>query len=216
MAAKTLILERWSGSFGRAHDCWHLISQPDGTFSVEHAWSHPNVTADGTADAGMEVISAGWFLASVKDDELVRALRRAITAVVTGEIAEKFSALDSTLQRRREFDPLATVVEWLATCRARDLDRLLTFYDPAATLDCACTGQKLCAGIGELRDYWQKRLADPSPSIFMLQDVWPAAEAAVLDYISHDGRLVRSFFYFADNGLVKHTRCGPIELAKAG
>jgi hypothetical protein len=92
----------------------------------------------------------------------------------------------------------------------------MTFYHPAATLDCACTGQKICTGTEELRAYWQKRLADPSPTIFKLQDVWPIADAAVLDYTSHNGQLVRAFFYFAENGLVKHAQCGPIELAKAG
>ena len=215
MPARNLILERRSGSFGRGYDRWSLIAEPNGTFAVEHAWSHPSATADGTGDIGKNVISAGSFFASVTDDELLGALRRAITAVVTGEFAPKIAALEFASERPRVFDPLATVVAWLATCRARDLDRLITFYDPAATLDCACTGQKLCAGTDELRTYWQKRLADPSPSIFVLHDVWPATEAAALDYISHNGKLVRSFFYFADNGLVKHTSCGPVELAKA-
>jgi ketosteroid isomerase-like protein len=107
------------------------------------------------------------------------------------------------------------VIDWLAACRARDLDRLMTFYDAKATLDCACTGEKLCNNPSELRNYWRKRLADPSPATFTLQDIWPSGDATVLDYISHNRQFVRSFFYFGDNGLVTHTRCGPVELAKA-
>jgi len=110
-------------------------------------------------------------------------------------------------------DSFANVIEWLSVCRTRDLDRLMTFYDAKATLDCACTGQKLCNGKDELRTYWQKRLADPAPTTFTLHDVWPSSDATVLDYISH--KMVRSFFQFADNGLIVRTKCGPIELAKA-
>ena len=68
----------------------------------------------------------------------------------------------------RVSDSFANVIEWLSVCRTRDLDRLMTFYDAKATLDCACTGQKLCNGKDELRTYWQKRLADPAPTTFTM------------------------------------------------
>ena len=150
-----------------------------------------------------------------KDEQLLGALRRAITAAVTGDIRLAIAAMEFSPEHRRVFDPVATVIEWLSVCRTRNLDRLMTLYDAAAVLDCACTGQKLCSGKNELQAYWQKRLADPAPTTFTLQDVWPSSDATVLDYISHNGQLVRSFFQFADSGLIVHTKCGPIELAKA-
>src|SRR5262249_55915715 len=154
----------------------------------------------GEDDIGSTVISAGWFFATTRDEQLIGALRRAITAAVTGDIRLQIAAMELASEHRRVFDPLATVVEWPSACRARALDRLMTFYDATAKLDCACTGEKLCNGKNELRVYWQKRLADPSPSIFALQDVWPETDAAVLDYVSHSGQVIRSFFYFSDNG----------------
>ncbi len=161
------------------------------------------------------MISAGWFFATISDERLLDALRRAITMRVTADIRLQIATMEFGSERQRVFDPLATVVEWLSVCRDRDLDRLMTFYDTAAKHDCACTGQKLCNGKDELRNYWRKRLADLAPSIFALRDVWPTTDSAVLDYVSHEGKIVRSFFYFADNGLIKLTRCGPIELARA-
>ena len=43
---------------------------------------------------------------------------------------------------RDESDPMATVVDWLDACRGRRIYALLDLYDEAATLECACEGQR--------------------------------------------------------------------------
>jgi hypothetical protein len=216
MPGKSVFFERVSGPFNRGYDRWYLIPKDDGTFAVEHSWLRPAVTVDGSDEAGSTVINAGWFFATVSDEQVLGALRRAITTSVMADFNKQLAHLDLAWNSARQFDPLATVVEWLSVCRTRDLDRLMTFYDSSAKHDCACTNEKLCNGKNEVRDYWRKHLADPAPSMFLLQDVWPRGDATALDYVSHKGQVIRSFFYFGENGLITQTRCGPIDLAKAG
>jgi hypothetical protein len=210
---KTLFHKRIGGHFGRGYDCWYVVSKHDGTFAVEHAWSHPAASADGQDDVGTVNVSAGQFFAKVEDQQLLSALRSTITKLILDASQVQIAAMK--LRGEHAFDPFATVIDWLSACRSRDLDRLIAFYDVNATLDCACTGTKICNGHGELRAYWEKRLADLSPLTFTLQDVWPSGDSTVLDYISHSGQLVRAFFYFGNNGLIAHSKCGPVELAKA-
>jgi hypothetical protein len=216
MAKRTQFHKRTSGPFGRGYDCWYLLAMDDGTYGIEHAWSHPAALADGDDDVGTATVSAGRFFAKLEDRELLGKLRAAITRAIVDDSGLAFAALEFGAERPFRFDPFATAIDWLSACRARDLDRLMTFYAANATLDCACTGENICNGAGDLRTYWRKRLADPSPATFTLQDIWPSGDATVLDYVSHNGQLVRSFFHFGDEGLVIHTRCGPVELAKAG
>jgi hypothetical protein len=216
MANRILFHKRTSGPFGRGYDCWYLLAMDDGTYGIEHAWSHPAALADGDDDVGTATVSAGQFFAKLEDRELLGKLRAAITRAIVDDSGLAFAALEFGAERPFRFDPFATAIDWLSACRARDLDRLMTFYAANATLDCACTGENICNGASDLRTYWRKRLADPSPATFTLQDIWPSGDATVLDYVSHNGQLVRSFFHFGDDGLVIHTRCGPVELAKAG
>ena len=216
MANRVLFHKQTTGPFGRGFDCWYLVTKEDGTFAVDHEWLHPAVSTDvDDDDVGTTSVSAGHFFAKVEDQELLSKLRRAITKIIDDESRLQIFALKLGQPSVPKFDPFATVIVWLRHCRDRDVDGLMTFYDTQATFDCACTGQKLCNGKDELKAYWEKRLADPAPTTFTLQDVWPSSDATVLDYISHNGQLVRSFFHFGDNGLIVHTKCGPIELAKA-
>jgi hypothetical protein len=208
MATRTLFFERTFEPLG--YERWHLISEQGSTFSVEHSWSRAPATLGGQTQSGTTVTSAGLFFASVTDELLLQALRRAITSVVATGMELEAAVAGTLSTQPLVFDPLATVLEWLGTCRVRDLNRLITFYDATATLDCACTGRELCSGTAELKSYWLQRFSDPSPSIFVFRDIWPTEDATVLDYTSHNGQPVRSFFYFSDSGRVRHTRCGPI------
>jgi len=213
---KRLFFERPSGPFRNGYDRWYLIPER-GAFFVEHSWSHPSAIAGKEPDAGSTVEHAGHFFGNGDDDDVQRALRQAITAIIMSGTDVHFTAVETAaVNPFGSFDPVAVTVDWLAACRARDIGRLIAFYDPAATLECACTGNAMCSGADELRAYWLKRFADPSPSIFALQDISKTPEGTVLDYLSHGGKLVRSYFYFAENGLVRRSRCGPVDLAKAG
>jgi hypothetical protein len=213
---KRLFFERPSGPFRNGYDRWHLISER-GTFFVEHSWSHPSAIAGEEPEVGSTVEHAGRLFGNGEDDDVQRALRQAITAIIVSGMDVHFTAADMAASiPLGSAGSVATTVDWLAACSARDIDRLIAFYSPAATLECACTGNAMCTGTDELRAYWLKRLADPSPSLFALRDVSQTPEGTVLDYLSHGGQLVRSRFYFTESGLIHRSKCGPVELAKAG
>ena len=166
VANRVLFHRQTTGPFERGFDCWYLVTKKDGTFAVDREWSRPAVSADGDDDVGTTTVSAGHFFAKVEDQELLGKLRRAITKIINDECPPETFALKFGQPSAPKFEPFATVVDWLRYCQNRDVYGLMSFYDEKATLDCACTGQKLCNGKDELRTYWQKRLADPAPTTF--------------------------------------------------
>jgi hypothetical protein len=113
----------------------------------------------------------------------------------------------------RHMDPLAVVVDWLDACRARRLDRLLDFYDAAATLECGCNGPYIYRGRAELARYWSSRLTAAVPDAFHLTNILPGDEpgSVVLDHTSYQGKPVRMDFQFTPSGKIAATVCGPLD-----
>jgi hypothetical protein len=109
----------------------------------------------------------------------------------------------------KDFDQIAIVVDWLDACRAADLEALLDLYAQDASLECACNDRKILRGRADLASYWRPRLGGFPPTAFGLDDITPAAGGVVLDYISFEGKPVRIFFAFDDNGKILQTRCEP-------
>jgi hypothetical protein len=109
---------------------------------------------------------------------------------------------------RSEFDPVAVVIDWLDACKGRRLVELLDLYDDAATIECACNGEAY-RGRPELEEYWRPKLADSPPEAFGIDDVLPDGKDVVLDYRSHDGKLLRIRFRFNAAGKIMHTSCSP-------
>jgi hypothetical protein len=107
-----------------------------------------------------------------------------------------------------EFDPIAVVVDWLDTCRKRDLAALLDFYDSEAGLECACEDISI-RGHGALAAYWRPRLDAFVPTAFGLEEIAPTTDGVVLDYSSFEGKPVRIVFNFLPDGKIRQTRCGP-------
>ena len=112
-------------------------------------------------------------------------------------------------------DAINLIIGWLEACRARDLETVIAMYDDEATLDCVCTEQKRCRGKLELRLYWQSRLADQSRSLFALEYIGPEGGGVAVEYVSHHGKLERAHVKLNDAGKISHTRCGPLEFARA-
>ena len=113
------------------------------------------------------------------------------------------------LDLSKNFDQIAIVVDWLDACRARDLEALLDLYAHDASLECACNEPKLFHGRVELASYWRPRLESFSPTAFGLVEITPAAGGVVLDSFSFEGKPVRVFFTFDDNGKIRRTSCEP-------
>jgi hypothetical protein len=108
---------------------------------------------------------------------------------------------------RIEFDPVAVVIDWLDACKGRRLDELLDLYDDDATIDCACVGETY-RGKAKLEQYWRPQLTGAPPGAFGIDDLLPDGDDVVLDYQSHEGRVLRIRFRFNAAGKILHTRCG--------
>ena len=113
------------------------------------------------------------------------------------------------------FDPIAVVVDWLDSCRARCLDGLLNLYDARASLQCACDGPYIYQGREDLARYWSPRLEKAVPHAFGLIELSidnsDERPDVVLDYVGFDGKPVRIHFRFTTAGKIVQTVCAPLQ-----
>jgi hypothetical protein len=121
----------------------------------------------------------------------------------------KYIGVDGIANLADGFDQVAVVVDWLDACRNRDLAALLDLYADDAKLECGCGEAEVSQGRAELESYWRSRLKTLAPSAFGLEDITPAAESVLLDYLSHEGKPVRIAFAFTRNGKILRTSCAP-------
>ena len=112
-----------------------------------------------------------------------------------------------------DFDQVALVVDWLDACRKRDLTALLDLYADDATLECGCGEVGLREGRAELEAYWRPRLDALAPTAFGLEEITPAADGVVLDYLSNEGEPVRIAFTFSPDGKIRQSACAPVSRA---
>lgn len=112
------------------------------------------------------------------------------------------------------FDPIAVVVDWLDSCRARNLDELLDLYDARGSLECACGGPYIYQGREDITRYWSMRLEKAVPHAFSLIELVPTGSderpCIVLDYVAYDGKPVRTRFEFTKAGKIARTACAPV------
>jgi hypothetical protein len=107
-----------------------------------------------------------------------------------------------------EFDKMAAVVDWLDSCRSRNLEALLDSYADSASLECACEGVRV-SGRSGLEGYWRPKLSGAAPDAFTLDEITPHGEAVVLDYLGFEGNPVRIIFVFDAQGKISHSACEP-------
>ena len=69
--------------------------------------------------------------------------------------------------------------------------------------------RKVSEGRAELESYWRLRLDALAPTAFGLEEIAPTAEGVVLDYLSHEGKLVRIAFTFSRDAKIQRTACAP-------
>jgi hypothetical protein len=110
----------------------------------------------------------------------------------------------------KDFDKVAVAIDWLDACRQRNLEALLDLYTLDASLACECDESTIHRGRAALQAYWQPRLDAVSPGAFGLEEIVPAADAVVIDYLNGAGKLVRIRFTFDAAGKILQTRCGPL------
>ncbi|MBN8990821.1 MAG: nuclear transport factor 2 family protein [Rhizobiales bacterium] len=113
-----------------------------------------------------------------------------------------------------DFDPLATVIDWLDMCRAGEINALLALYDDRATIDCDCESVSL-AGRSAIAAYWRAKLETRVIPAFTLDDITLDGEGVRVDYRSDEGKPVWMCFRFNEAGKIRHTSCGPIGCSKS-
>jgi ketosteroid isomerase-like protein len=117
--------------------------------------------------------------------------------------------VDGIAELADDFDQVALVVDWLDACRNRDLAALLDLYADDAKLECRCGEVGISQGRAELEAYWRPRLKALAPTAFGLEEITLAAGSVVVDYLNHEGKLVRIAFSFTRDGKIQRTSCAP-------
>jgi ketosteroid isomerase-like protein len=117
--------------------------------------------------------------------------------------------MDGAVGLSDDFDQIAVVVDWLDACRRRDLDALLELYAEDASIECRCGGVQHHHGRAELLAYWRPQFEAFVPNAFSLEEIAPAADGVVLDYLNFEAQPVRIFFTFTAGGKIRQMRCAP-------
>lgn len=110
---------------------------------------------------------------------------------------------------RKEFDPLAIVVDWLDACRVGNLRDLLDLYDERAVLECECEGLSL-SGRNAIAAYWAPKLETKRVPAFTLDDVALTGHGVQIEYQDYEGKPVRVYFRFGASNKIIYTSCGPM------
>lgn len=111
--------------------------------------------------------------------------------------------------RDLRIDPVIQVRRWMGTAKAKDLSGLIDFYSDEATLECACAGATIYAGLSAIGEYWAPKLRMASPLAFSLVNATRDDTRVVADYLSYQAKPVRISMTFDATGKITHSECAP-------
>ena len=120
--------------------------------------------------------------------------------------------------RLHEVDPIGLAMDWLETCKRKQLSALTELYAENAVFECECESVGNFVGREKIAEYWQAKFAVPPPRPFKLEQIWPEAAGIALVYRYMSQPLVRISFQFDAAGRIERSRCRPepvIPFAKA-
>jgi hypothetical protein len=106
-------------------------------------------------------------------------------------------------------DPVIQVRRWMGTAKAKDLNGLIDFYSDEATLECACAGATIYAGLSAIGEYWAPKLRMASPLAFSLVKATRDDARVVSDYLSYEAKPVRISMTFDATGKITRSECAP-------
>jgi hypothetical protein len=111
--------------------------------------------------------------------------------------------------RLHDVDPIGLAMDWLETCKRKQVTALAKLYAETAIFECEgeCFGNLV--GRDRILQYWQPKFAFPPPRPFKLEQVWPDVAGIALVYRYLDEPLVRISFQFDAAGRIERSRCGP-------
>jgi hypothetical protein len=111
-------------------------------------------------------------------------------------------------------DPVIHVRRWIETAKAKDLAALIDFYSEDATLECACNGSTVYAGLGAIQEYWAPKLRTATPQAFSLMKATRDGRQVVADYLSYEAKPVRMVMTFDSKGKIDRWECAPRACSK--
>jgi hypothetical protein len=144
---------------------------------------------------------------NISAERLSVRLRRSV-----GSIKRRMRQLQLVGRARISEEPGPAQVElvrqWIRSCQQGDLFALLRLYAPSATLECACSGQAVYAGLA-IAEYWQPKLESRHPHRFTLESARVQRDRVTIDYLSYEAKPVRMFLDIDADGKISHSACGP-------
>jgi hypothetical protein len=111
--------------------------------------------------------------------------------------------------RLHEVDPIGLAMDWLETCKQKQVTALTELYTETAVFECECECLGNLVGRAQILEYWQAKFAAPPPRPFKLEQIWPEAAGIALVYRYMNQLLVRVSFQFDAAGKIERSRCRP-------
>ena len=109
--------------------------------------------------------------------------------------------------RLHEVDPIGLAMDWLETCKRKQVAALAELYAETAIFDCECQCSGNIVGRDKILEHWQPKFAVPPPRPFKLEQIWPEVAGIALVYRYQDEPLVRVSFQFDAAGRIERSRC---------
>lgn len=111
--------------------------------------------------------------------------------------------------RLHDVDPIGLAMDWLKTCKRKQITALTELYAATAVFECECEFSRNFVGRDRILEYWQQKFAPPPPRPFKLEQIWPEAAGIARVYRYLDEPLVRVSFQFDAAGRIERSRCRP-------
>jgi len=111
--------------------------------------------------------------------------------------------------RLHDIDPIGLAMDWLETCKRKQVIDLAELYTETAVFECECEHSGHLVGRDRILKYWEPKFVLPPPRPFKLQQVWPEAAGIALVYRYMDQPPVRISFQFDMAGRIQRSRCRP-------
>ena len=111
--------------------------------------------------------------------------------------------------RLHDVDPIGLAMDWLETCKRKQLAALTELYAETAVFECECERVGRFVGQQKISAYWQPKFTLPPPRPFKLEQIWPEAAGIALVYRFMDHPLVRISLQFDAAGKIVRSRCRP-------
>jgi hypothetical protein len=111
--------------------------------------------------------------------------------------------------RLHDVDPIGLAMDWLETCKRKQVTALTELYSETCVLECLCENPGNFVGRARILEYWRLRLALPPPRPFKFEQIWPEACGIAVVYRYLGQPLVRVSFQFDATGKIERSRCRP-------